>query len=218
VSEQADQRRDVTSYRLALPPPWRRIALDGTAESTITTIVDDVAAKHTPREVSPDQIGPKKRELVRELMIQVNEARDNGGVDLYLPLEQIRGYSVQASFVVNRVIPDATMTAEEVPGVMTALLRDAAAGPVTVADTVWVRRERAVPRDGDDTVDSVRVEYFTAVPGQARAWILVSFSAAGAPIVGPDGEGNMLVELFDAIMTTWRWQYDGAVSAVFDAT
>jgi hypothetical protein len=203
----------ITSYRLALPPPWRRIPLDRTAESSIQAIVDDVAAKHTPKDIPPDQIGPKKRELVREIMGQVSQARDNGGVDLYLPLDQIRGYSVQASFVVNRVIPDANMSADEVPQVMASLLRDAEAGPVSVADTVWVRRERSVPRDGEDTVDSVRVEYFTAVPGQARAWILVSFSSAGQPITGPDGEGNMLVELFDAIMTTWRWQYD-AVSSV----
>ena len=100
------------------------------------------------------------------------------------------------------------MTSDEVPQVMASLLRDGMTRPVSVADTVWVRRERSVPRDGDDTVDSVRVEYFTAVPGQARAWIMVSFSSAGQPIAGPDGEGNMLVELFDAIMTTWRWRYD----------
>jgi hypothetical protein len=148
----------------------------------------------------------------------VIQARDNGGVDLYLPLEQIHGYSVQASFVVNRVIPDANMTAEEVPQVMAAMLRDPETGPASLDDTMWVRRQRAVPRDGDDTVDSVRVEYFTAVPGQARAWILVSFSSAGTPIVGPDGEGNMLVELFDAIMTTWRWQYDAVTSARADET
>lgn len=196
----------VSGYRVALPPPWTRIPLDDTAEATIQAIVDDVAAKHTPKQVSPDEVGPRKRELVRELMTQVSQARDNGGVDLYLPLQQIRGYSVQASFVVNRVIPDANMALDEVPGVMASLLRDDQTRPVTVSDTVWVRRERLVPRQGDDDVDSVRVDYFTAMPGQARAWILVSFSSAGAPIVGPDGEGNMLVELFDAIMTTWRWQ------------
>lgn len=196
----------ISGYRLALPPPWSRIPLDGTAEATIQGIVDDVAARYTPKQVSPDEVGPKKRELVRELMAQVVQARDNGGVDLYLPLEQIHGYSVQASFVVNRVIPDANMTSDEVPGVMASLLRDDTTRPITVADTVWVRRERSVPREGDDDVDSVRVDYFTAIPGQARAWILVSFSSVGAPLAGPDGEGNLLVELFDAIMTTWRWQ------------
>lgn len=198
----------VTGYDLALPPPWRRVPLDGTAESTLRAIVDDVAAKHTPREIPPDQVGPRKRELVRELMAQVTQARETGGIDLYIPLDEIHGYAVQASFAVNRVIPDATMGAEEVPGVMASLLKDGDTSPVSVAGTVWVRRERAVPRDAEDSVDSVRVDYFTAIPGQARAWILVSFSSAGRPITGPDGEGNMLVELFDAIMTTWRWRYD----------
>lgn len=208
----------VSSYRLALPPPWRRIPLDGSAESTIQQIVDDVAARHTPREVPPDQVGPRKRELVRDLMAQVAQARDLGGLDLYLPLDQVHGYSVQASFVVNRVIPDATMTADEVPQVMTSLLRDPGTGPVTLDDTVWVRRQRSVPRDGDDSVDSVRVDYMTAVPGQARAWVLVSFSKAGPAILGPEGEADMLVELFDAIMTTWRWQYDAKESVSTDVT
>ncbi|MCL3818771.1 hypothetical protein [Aeromicrobium wangtongii] len=208
------EQATIAGYRLAVPPPWRRISLDSTAEATIQAIVDDVAAKHTPASVSPDEIGPRKRELVRELMSQVTQASDNGGVDLYLPLDQIHGYSVQASFVVNRVIPDANMSADEVPGVMASLLRDPTTAPVTVADTVWVRRERSVPAEGQEPpVDSVRVDYFTAVPGQARSWIMVSFSSAGAPIVGPEGELNMLVELFDAIMSTWRWHYDAVPPA-----
>lgn len=198
----------VTGYALVVPPPWRRIALDGSAEPTVRAIVDDVAAQHTPKEVPPDQVGPRKRELVRDLMKQVTEARDTGGVDLYIPLQQVHGYSVQASFTVSRVLPDATMTADEIPQVMASLLRDPSVGPVSIDDTVWVRRERAVPTDDAEPVDSIRIEYVTAVPGQARAWILVAFSAVGAPIVGPDGEGNLLVELFDAIMTTWRWRYD----------
>jgi hypothetical protein len=207
------QTTPVAGYRLAVPPPWRRIALDSSAESAIQTIVDDVADKHTPKEISPDEIGPKKRELVRELMTQVVQARENGGVDLYLPLEQVHGYSVQASFVVNRFIPDAAMTSDGVPGVMASLLRDGEAGPITIDDTIWVRRLRTVPRDGEDSVDSVRVENETRIQARAaRAWILVSFSTAGKPIPGPDGQGNMLVELFDAIMTTWRWRYDGAAS------
>ncbi|WP_050760906.1 hypothetical protein [Aeromicrobium marinum] len=197
-------------YLLAVPPPWRRIPLDAGAESAIAGIVDDVAERHTPRGVSPDEVGPRKRELVRELMTQVARARDNGGVDLYLPLDAIHGYTVQASFVVSRVVPDANLSVDEIPQVMASLLRDGATRPATVADTVWVRRERAVPRGEDDAVDSVRVEYFTAVPGQARSWVLVSFSSVGAPIVGPAGEGNMLVELFDAVMTTWRWRYEPA--------
>lgn len=211
------EQPSISGYQLALPPPWRRIPLDQTAEETIRRIVDDVAARHTPKEVSPDEVGPKKRELVRELMEQVTRARDTGGVDLYLPLEQIRGYSVQASFVVSRVVPDATLTTDEIPGVMASLLRDAETRPESVADTVWVRRARLVPAVDDVPVGSVRIEYFTAVPGQARHWILVSFSSAGAPILGPDGETNMLVELFDAIMTTWRWQYDAVSSVRADA-
>lgn len=165
----------VRSYRLALPPPWERISLRQGTRDRIQQIVDDVAAAHTPKEVPPDQVGPKKRELVQAMMTQVKQAQDNGGVDLYLPLADIHGFSVQASFVVSEVTPDANMDTDDVPGVMASMLRDEGVRPVTIADTVWVRRQADVPARDEQSAASTRVEYVTAVPGAPRYWILSSF-------------------------------------------
>jgi hypothetical protein len=198
--------RRVSGYRVALPPPWERIPLRAGAVERIQEIVDDVADRYTPKHIPPDQVGPKKRELVHAMSQQVKDAQDNGGVDLYVPLADIHGYVVQASFVVSEVTPDAMMKVDEVPQVMASLLRDPSARPVSIDDTVWVRRQEVVPAKDEESLPSTRVEYFTALPGAPRYWILSTFSTVSAPITDADGNGNLLIDLFDAIMTTWRWQ------------
>ena len=54
---------------------------------------------------------------------------------------------------------------------------------------------------------SRRVEYTVAVPGTGERWLIVVFSTLG------DGDpaggfADLLVELFDAMMTTFRWVHD----------
>jgi hypothetical protein len=206
----------VRTYRLVTPPPWARISLREDTRRRIEEIVDDVAARHTPAQVPPDHIGPKKRELVESLMTQVREAQEHGGVDLYIPLADIHGYSVQAAFVVSEVTPNALMTNDEVPDVLASLLADPGTSPVTVDESVWVRRETTVAPTKAMPAPSRRVEYVTSVPGTPRYWIMAAFTSAGPPVTDPeDPDGvDLLIGLFDAIMTTWRWVYEPAPSAL----
>lgn len=55
-----------------------------------------------------------------------------------------------------------------------------------------------------DQVDLRKVEYLTAVPDDPRRWVLVTFTTAGDGDVDSEATG-LVVELFDAIMSTWRW-------------
>ena len=51
---------------------------------------------------------------------------------------------------------------------------------------------------------SLRVEYTVPVPSGAGRWMVITFSAFGDG--GPAGEyAGLLAELFDAIMSTFRW-------------
>ena len=79
---------------------------------------------------------------------------------------------------------------------------------VTVGDTVWARSESVSETDGASAPAGVRarqVDYLTAVPGEERRWVLVSCSVIGDG--DPDSTPtSLVVELFDAMMTTWRWQ------------
>lgn len=196
-----------SSYSLVLPAPWARIKLDASMRSTVTDIVGRSAAR-IPKEVPPDQVAPARRRLEEELHQLLVEARNNGGIDYYLPTELMHGQQLNASFVVSAVIPDATAEADLVPRVMASLLQAEDTQAIAVGDTTWTRRERVLRRPpgglADDQVDLRKVEYLTAVPDDPRRWVLVTFTTAGDGDVHSEATG-LIVELFDAIMSTWRW-------------
>jgi hypothetical protein len=50
------------------------------------------------------------------------------------------------------------------------------------------------------------VDYTFPIPGDSRRWLAVTFSTPGAGDPG-DQVAEALVELFDAIMTTFRWRH-----------
>ncbi|MGH3816471.1 MAG: hypothetical protein ACRDRE_01680, partial [Pseudonocardiaceae bacterium] len=52
---------------------------------------------------------------------------------------------------------------------------------------------------------SRRVDYLLPVPADPDRWVIVSFSTLGAGDP-TDDFAQLLVELFDAIMTTFRWR------------
>jgi hypothetical protein len=183
---------------------------EGTAEA-VQVIVDRVAAT-TPAHIPPDQVAPKKRELSRALLQRAEELRQQGGLDLYLPVDSIHGFLVRASFSVSEIQPSGAV-ASEAPDVTAVLLREPDTGLVTtrgseqhgLPDSAWVRRRRVIrPEDGADP--ALVIDYTTALPGAEQVWLLCSFSCVGTDADDPDGTAAALAELFDAIMTTWRWE------------
>ncbi|RBY97117.1 hypothetical protein DQ237_05935 [Blastococcus sp. TF02-8] len=202
----------IRSYRIVLPPPWVRVPLGAGARDRVHEIVEQ-AATQAPKEMSPDQLGPFKRELERRILTQLAAAADHGGLDHYFPFGPMHGIHLGASFFVAAVTPpggSADVAPDELAGgVLTELVATTpGATAVDVAGTVWVRTEDVAAPDpgraqGLD-VPTRRVSYLTAVPDDPQQWILVSFSTIGDG--DPDSEHTLLtVELFDAIMGTWRW-------------
>jgi hypothetical protein len=202
----------IQSYRVVLPPPWVRVPLGPEARDRVHDIVEQAAAQ-APKEMPPDQLGPLKRELERRMLAQLAAAAERGGLDHYFPLGPMHGIHLGASFFVAAVTPpggSAELTPDALAGgVLTELVASTpGATAVEIARTVWVRTEGVVAPDPDrtDGVDmpARRVTYLTAVPDDPQQWILVSFSTMGDG--DPDSEHTLLtVELFDAIMSTWRW-------------
>ncbi|MGC0330662.1 hypothetical protein RKD23_003652 [Streptomyces sp. SAI-170] len=75
--------------------------------------------------------------------------------------------------------------------------------------TAALRSERDVPADAAQGVDvgHRRVEYLVPVPDSAPdQYVTFSFSALIAPGSDPSFY-DLLVELFDAVMGTFRWSY-----------
>lgn len=201
---------DRTGYRLVLPPGWVHIPLREGAEEAVDAILRPKFAD-LPR----DRYGPIEAELRKRILAQVAEARRNEGVDLYLPVEQVHGVTIAAGVVVG-LLAFSTVETPAAEDVLVALAADAPGARLAEVDGAGaVRTERVLPADpavdpADPDADparafgSRRVDYVVALPGGGDRWISISFSTLG------DGDpagavADLLVDLFDAVVGTWRW-------------
>lgn len=198
-----------TGYRLILPPGWVGIPLRrGTAEALEKLVY--VHLKELPPDVPKDQ-GMKYRLAVRrDIEEQVVKARAAGGLDLYLPVGPRYGTLIAASLLVTEVrIADTDGHVRPDP-VLERLASGNGSGVATeileLAGTTAVRREYVQPPAPDRGVHvpSRHIEYGLPVPQDPMRYIAASFSTIG--------DGNpvsdftqALGELFDAVMTTFRW-------------
>lgn len=197
-------------YNLVPPPGWDRIPLqDGETNETIRRIVER-AVEELPAGLPRDDISKARMELFKQLRKAAKQAAKNHGLALYLPVERIHGMHIPASFVVSEPVGGAGMG--DVPS--DEVLRHLAAGrgaaePVEVDGSEGTRVERIAPAPPDEELSyaSRRVEYVLPVPGALPTrWVTVTFSTIGAG--HPEGElSDVLVDVFDAVMTTFRWSY-----------
>lgn len=219
MAELAQARAAVTGYTLVLPTGWRRIPVRHGTKPAVRAVVDEVLHR-VSKGVSRDTLTPYRIELERRLSDMAKQARSAGGVDLYLPIEYTHGVTITASFVVSQLtLPDpvpetaeeATEAASADSAQLIAYLTDADgdASPVAVTGADAARKESVAAADPARQIafGSRRVDYLIPVPGHSRGLIAVAFSTIGDG--DPEGEfAKLLVELFDAIMTTFRWTGD----------
>src|SRR6476659_8340354 len=110
----------------------------------------DKAIDQLPREVPPDQVGPLRRSLEHKVSTALAQAKESGGIDLFLPTESWHGFHNGSSFIVAQVAPAATPPAEVTADnyaalVMADLLTQPETRAVHTANAVWVRTERVHP-------------------------------------------------------------------------
>ena len=191
-----------SAYALVLPPGWSRIPLRHGTERAITGILDRSFAG-LPR----DKVAALRRELHLRLRDLSGRARESSGLDLYVPTEQMHGVTATASFVVAEM---SLFSAEPVdPALLVArLVADSqrrapwsSPGRRGPGPNTWLRRmsnrASSMRRAGSTTCCRSRPTWYR--------WVVVSFSTLGAG--DPTDEfAQLLVELFDAIMTTFRWR------------
>jgi hypothetical protein len=202
----------VTGYSLVLPSGWRRIPVQHGTRAAIRAIVDEVMRRY-PKDQPRDKMTPYRIELERRLSDLARRARSSGGVDLYLPIEYVHGVTITASFVVSQVnLPVPGLEPAEQVAVDSAQLvayltsEEGNASPVSVAGVNAARTESVAAPDPAEQVPfgSRRVDYVIPLPGHPTRWMLAAFSTIGDG--DPEGKfAKLLVELFDAIMLTFRW-------------
>jgi len=187
---------------MVLPPGWSRIPLRRGTEQAIGRILDRAFAG-LPR----DRVASLRHELQLRLRDLAGRARESCGLDLYLPTGQMGEVTAAASFVVAEM---SLVSAEPMdPAMLVArLVADSDhTSTVELAGTAGTRTEHVAAADAEQGVEhgSRRVDYVLPVPEDPDRWVIVSFSTLGSG--DPTDEfAQLLVELFDAIMTTFRWR------------
>jgi hypothetical protein len=203
----AEAGQGVGGYTLVLPPGWRRIPLRQGTSAALRKILDD-AFSRLPR----DKVAPYRIEVERRMKEQIADARRNAGIDMYIPVERAASGPVPASFVVSDAFLEQGESAgtQDPAQVVAYLASEGSEGSSTrIVDldgAAGVRVEVSVPGDSGAELPygSRRCQYIVPVPGHDSRWLLVTFSTPGAR--DPDGEfATLLTELFDAIMSTFRW-------------
>ena len=194
-----------TGYALVLPPGWRQVPVRAETRGVIREIVRD-RFRVRPEHMSRDALTPYRIALEQQLAAAAARARKQGGTELYLPVEPVHGTLLAASFVVSegsigaRGDHDASL-------ILSAISADGdGSAPVALDGVRAARIERTAPPDPVNGVDhgSRHVDYAVLVPGSADRWLVFAFSALGAGDPG-DKFAQILVGLFDAIMSTFRW-------------
>ncbi|HEU5420772.1 MAG TPA: hypothetical protein VFV41_24000 [Streptosporangiaceae bacterium] len=217
--------RTASGYALVLPPGWRKIPVRHGTDEAIREILDEVLGRVGT--------GPDREKLIRvrvelqgRLSAMAVRAREASGVDLYLPVEYVHGTPVPASFSVSEGAPGspggaaaaggAPGTAEPAqplaPEELIAYLASAddATSLVALDGAPGVRTDHVAAADpGQDApLPSRQVDYVVTIPGSPDRWLMVVFSTVGDG--DPNGQfAGILVELFDAIMSTFRWTWPG---------
>ena len=183
----------VDGYRIVLPPGWVRIPLRVGTEEAMEEFVYSRTGASAPQGASQGEQMRHGAEVRRVLEEQIAVARGANGLDLYLPLSP-RQRPVAASFLVSEVPPPGDRDrAHPEPG--------------------STRREYVRPADArrEVAVATRHVDYTLSVPGDPGRMLAVSFSTPGDG--DPDSAfTDLLVELFDALMTTFRWTAGASAS------
>lgn len=197
-------------YTVVLPPAWHQIPLRKGTGAAIKRIVGKTFAQ-LPDGVPRDAVTQYRIDLERRLTAAATKARSRGGVHMYLPVALRHRTPIAASFVVSQgslgslddIDPDLVMSSLASGG---AVPGDDGISTVTVDGERGLRFEHTAPADPGSDIHyaSRRVDYVVPVPGERDRWLVVAFSTLGGG--DPDDQyARILVELFDAIMSTFRW-------------
>lgn len=201
-------------YTIVLPPGWRRIPLRGGAASTDKAVRKAVSEtlRTLPREVPRDRLAAFRAESEGRLLRMAEKVRQQGGVDLYLPVQAMRGIPISASFVVSEGSLGSAEPVEPAQ-LVTYLATDGSSGERTLATVdgaVSLRVEHVAEPEPEAEVQARtrRVDYIVSVPGEPNRWLIAAFSTLDDGDPG-DRLASLLTQLFDAMMSTFRWTRGG---------
>jgi hypothetical protein len=192
----------VAGYTLVVPAEWQKIPVQRGSDQAIKRILDEAFAHY-----GRDEVAQQRRDVEMRLREVIRNARQNAGVDLYLPI-RTKNKDVLASFLISYAEfgRQNAPSQQDVLSFVRSTLDDAE--PIELAGVSGMRTERTCPPDPEHDIPyaSRRVEYILPVPNTPDSWLVGSYSTLGDG--DPESElTKLFCDLFDAIMTTFRWNY-----------
>lgn len=206
-------------YELVLPPGWVRIPLrEGTKEALERVLFSHMG--QVPEGIPRDEAMRFRLDMRRQLEKQARAARRNGGLDLYLPVLPRGGIFLMASFIVAEMPighDDAIPPQAVIDQLANEDVHGGTAKKVDVAGAPALRRDYCSAPDGQGQASAPevvqqaalparRVDYVLPVADHPGRWISINFSTPGDGHMDSEFTG-VLVELFDAVVGTFRWSY-----------
>ncbi|MGI5471769.1 hypothetical protein [Streptomyces sp. CA-132043] len=186
-------------YQLALPEGWFRIPLEVTARQASVEALVDRQFKGV------DDAPHLKRQAREDLLARAVEAERNGGVELYISLQQAGPTTIPASLLVTLATPPRPggVSVTELANYLQEngpQGQQVATGKLPAGSAVRVR-QRTVPEENDPSGNSLpttTLDYYVQIP-ESDAYLLLTFSTPLDPIA------DALVELFDAVAGSLAW-------------
>lgn len=198
-------------YQLLLPEGWFRVHI---APERREQSVDALVERQFKGIDNAPQI---KAQLRQDILRQAARAFDEGGIELYLSLQQAGPFTVPASLLVALALPPQggrLPALDDIAGRLAAEGKDSrevsvveiAAGPALrvreeydpARDRPPTQTEKDAEKDADYALPSVTLDYQVQVP-RAEAILLLTFSTPLVQIA------DAMVDLFDAVAGSLSW-------------
>lgn len=200
----------MSSYSIVDIPGWENLSLNAADRTELDRRIDQIAHNSLPDDAPRDSATPFRQEVRKHLARVVDQARSTGAGLICLPTERMGEIAVPASYTVSE-----WRDAERDEVAPLTLLQSLAANSTAEVQIVDVDGQQALR---EETVEAARpaaeplaryagrrVTYTVSSPHDSRAWVIFNFVTIGDG--NPAGAlADLLVELFDAQLTTLRWR------------
>ncbi len=200
----------MTAYSIVEIPGWENLSLNAADRAELDRRIDELAHGSVPDEVPRDTATPFRQEVRKQLVRLIEQARSAGAGLLCLPTQRMGDIAVPASYTVSE-----WRDVERDEIAPSALLESLAANSDASVSFVDIDGQPALREEAVEAADpeadplathaARRVTYTVSAPEDSRGWIVFTFITLGDG--DPEGAlADMLVELFDAQLTTLRWR------------
>ena len=200
----------MSGYSIVDIPGWENLSLNAADRADLERRIDELAHGAVPEEVPRDTATPFRQEVRKHLVRVVEQAREAGAGLICIPTRRMGEVAVPASYTVSEW-RDSDRDEVAPLALLQSLAADSdGAAQIVDVDGQQALREEAVAAANPDAEPLAnhagrRVTYTVSSPDDPRAWVIFNFVTIGDG--DPEGTfADLLVELFDAQLTTLRWR------------